>query len=215
MAVERRPLLLVQFTREPVPGRVKTRLQPALSAGQACEVHLALTRWMLDRLLALGDADVELSVAGDPGHAAFDEYRMRPGLAITQQGEGDLGARMHAALVRGLAAYDKVLLVGSDCPSIDVGYLAEARDALKAHDVVLGPALDGGYVLIGARAIDSSVFDGIAWGTPQVYAQTVDRLEAGKLGWTALAALPDVDRPEDLPGWFAMGERQPSPSSGD
>ena len=122
---------------------------------------------------------------------------------------------MYAALSAGLDSHARVLLVGSDCPSIDAGYLSAAVNALDTHDVVLGPAVDGGYVLIGARSIARSLFENVDWGTSRVYEQTVARLAAAGLSWTALAALPDVDRPEDLPGWYAMGGGEPSPAGGD
>jgi len=97
-----------------------------------------------------------------------------------------------------------VLLVGSDCPELDAGYLASALAALDHAQVVLGPARDGGYVLIGARAVDRLWFAGVPWGSDQVFAATLDRLERTATPWRALPPLGDIDRPEDLPLWRAI-----------
>jgi len=120
---ERKPLHLVQFAREPVPGRVKTRMQPALGPDGACELHRELTLWTLRTLCASDIGSVELSVAGDVGHPFFDECATQGEFALTTQPEGDLGARMYAALSANLARAHKVILVGSDCPAIDGEYL--------------------------------------------------------------------------------------------
>ena len=204
MAAERSALHLIQFTREPVPGRVKTRMLPTLQPAQACELHRELTLWTLGQLCRFASRPVELSVAGDPQHPFFATCRALRDITVTTQAAGDLGARMHAALAAGLALSRKVILVGSDCPGIDAQYLAGAEEALEYEDVVLGPALDGGYVLIGVRRVQREWFEGIAWGGEAVFSETVARLEATDTGFAALAPLADIDRPEDLELWRSM-----------
>ena len=101
--------------------------------------------------------------------------------------------------------------MGSDCPGLDRAYLADAVAALGRVQVVLGPAADGGYVLIGASEITPDVFRNIEWGTASVYRQTTERLEGQGLSWAALPVRRDIDRPADLPHWEAIRERGEAP----
>ncbi len=197
-------LLLVQFSRTPRAGQVKTRMLPRLSPREACELHCELTRWTCRQLLESGLGTVELSVAGDRGHALFDECRALGASRVVRQRGADLGLRMYNALRCGLARYDSVILVGSDCPGIDSAYLREAVAALRTAPLVLGPALDGGYVLIGARTVRREIFEGIPWGSDQVFEKTAAALLRAGLRWKALAPLADIDRPEDLAVWEAI-----------
>jgi len=201
--------LLIQFAREPQVGRVKTRMIPVLSASRACDLHCELTLWTCRELLASGLGQVELSVAGDTGHALFEQCLQMGVARITRQRGADLGMRMYNALQDGLARYENVILVGSDCPGIDRAYLSMAIQALHTAPIVLGPAMDGGYVLIGARAIDEAVFRGIPWGSDQVYAKTLVALAALEMDWVALPCLRDIDRPEDLAVWELSGGSTP------
>lgn len=189
-----------------MPGRVKTRLQPALSPEQACEVHTELVRHTAQVLVASGLGRVQLVVAGDTAHPLFRQCLASGVAQVTAQTGGDLGQRMFNALGDGLLGFQRVVLVGSDCPQLDRDYLEAALTALEACDVVLGPARDGGYVLIAARRVDRYWFADIDWGTGAVYAQTVQRLTDSGAHWRALPSLSDVDRPEDLPLWRAVRE---------
>ena len=204
MAESRAASLLIQFAREPVPGQVKTRMMPQLSAAQACQLHRELVLWTSAQLLASGLGDVELSVAGDIHHCLFQQCRERGTLALTQQRGADLGERMYRAIHRGLGHYERVILVGSDCPSIDAAYLDAALRGLDNYPLVLGPAQDGGYVLVGARQVSMAMFRDVAWGTAQVYEQTAQRLCQEGLKWHELPWLADVDRPEDLALWTQL-----------
>ena len=206
--VSRGDVLLIQFARSPVPGQVKTRMIPALSESAACDLHRDLVLWTCRNLCGSGVGEVELWVAGETSHAVFRQcldYGVR---AIYQQRGADLGQRMCHALADGLRRYDKVILVGSDCPAIDGHYLSAARAALASHCVVLGPAEDGGYVLIGATEVFPELFTGIAWGQASVYSATVEALEKMTVSWQALDCLPDIDRPADLPIWMALKNPQ-------
>lgn len=201
---ERAPLRLVQFTREPVPGSVKTRMQPAMTSTAACALHCELTLWTLSTLCAYPSGRVELSVAGNRDHPFFAQCRALGDIAVTAQEEGDLGARMYNALAAGLERACKVILVGSDCPALDEAYLTAAETALDTRDVVLGPALDGGYVLIGVRSVRREWFDNIAWGTGTVFDATVAALGRSGTGFAALPPLADIDRPADLELWRSI-----------
>jgi rSAM/selenodomain-associated transferase 1 len=197
-------LLIIQFARSPQPGRVKTRMMPTLTANQACQLHEDLLLWTCRQLCTSGIGPVELWLSGDAQHPIVRQCRDYGVSAVRQQNGDDLGQRMQGALVDGLSRYRQVILVGSDCPGIDAGYLQRAYRELTRHSVVLGPADDGGYVLIGAREDCPGVFKGISWGQDSVYAQTVSALDQQNLSWTALGSLPDIDRPEDLVIWQAL-----------
>jgi rSAM/selenodomain-associated transferase 1 len=123
-----------------------------------------------------------------------------------QQGD-DLGARMHAALAATLAAHPPAgcLLIGTDCPALSPRDLQRAAAALAAHDVVLVPALDGGYVLIGLRRPQPALFDGIDWGTPAVLEATRARIAAAGLRAAELPPLPDLDTAADYHAARAAG----------
>ena len=182
------------FARAPVPGAVKTRLIPVLGADGAAGLQTKL----LQRTLAMATqselAPVQLWCAPDCDHAAFRDC---PGVSRYVQQGADLGERMHHALIAGLETARRVILIGTDCPGLDGGYLCQAIERLAAHDVVLGPAEDGGYVLIGwRRPVD--LFTGIDWGSERVLDQTRARLRAAGASWHELPMLWDVDRPADV-----------------
>ena len=189
------------FAKAPVPGRVKTRLVPALSEAGAAH----LQRQLIERTLATAQAAdlgaVELWCAPDMDQAFFAACATRFGLSLRAQGEGDLGTRMSRALGLALAAGAPGLLIGCDCPAFTPAYLREAANALDGGShAVFGPAEDGGYVLIGlARSPPAQLFEGIAWGTSSVMQETRTRLARLGWRWRELATLWDVDRPEDLP----------------
>ena len=204
MGAEPGAALLIQFARAPEAGAVKTRMLPYLSPQQACDLHCELVSWTCRRLTSACLGAVELAVAGETGASLFRECRASGVSAIYRQSGGDLGERMYRAMLGGLSRYDRVILVGSDCPWIDRAYLQSALEGLDEAPLVLGPALDGGYVLIGAREVRPELFARISWGTEAVLTQTRERLEELGWRWRELPALGDVDRPEDLPAWRAL-----------
>jgi rSAM/selenodomain-associated transferase 1 len=208
MENDKSPLLIIQFAKAPVPGRVKTRLQGDLGAQQACEVHVALLQHCCRRLLSAQLAPVELWVDSQPTHHVFEECLSWGAIGPKIQCGEDLGERMYHALCDGLERFHQVILVGSDCPEIDRAYLLQAAQGLSHAPLVIGPAADGGYVLIGARSINARLFEAVQWGEAQVYAQTMRQVEA--LGWDceSLPILRDIDRPEDLPHWQKIKEEK-------
>jgi len=201
-------VLFIQFARAPREGEVKTRMIPHLSPRQACELHCELVLWTCRRLLTSGLGTVQLSVAGDPADPLFAQCRAMGVDSVTSQSGADLGERMYRAIQAGLQCHSRVILVGSDCPGIDEAYLSAAVRALERAPLVLGPAQDGGYVLIGAREIRGALFEGIRWGTSGVYAQTAGILREQALEWVELPTLADVDRPADLAQWEDLRSAQ-------
>lgn len=195
--------LFVQFAREPVAGAVKTRMLPRLTPEQACELHCELVLRTARTLSATGLGPAQLAVAGELAHPLFERCRGL-GLQLCRQRGADLGERMYNALSDGLERFQRVVLVGSDCPGIDNNYLQQAADALVMEDIVIGPAADGGYVLLGVRRVRPEMFAGIPWGTGSVFAKTVASLRRLGLDWAELPALADIDRPEDLAIWETL-----------
>jgi len=190
---------VIVFARAPEPGKVKTRLIPALSAAGAAELHRRLVRHTLGAATGARLGPVELWCAPDAGDPFFRECERRLGVSLSAQGEGDLGARMQRAFESALARARRAILVGSDIPALSAQYLRDADQALvRGNEVVLGPAEDGGYVLIGLSRCDPELFRDIPWGGPEVMAETRRRIAS--LAWRSseLPVLWDVDRPEDL-----------------
>ncbi|MEM1155527.1 MAG: TIGR04282 family arsenosugar biosynthesis glycosyltransferase [Pseudomonadota bacterium] len=196
--------LLLQFAREPVAGQVKTRMLPQLTAEEASHLHSELVLFTAQRLLSAAVGPVELEVAGNPLHPLFQRCCSLGVADCRAQRGDDLGGRMRNALQAGLSRSRKVILVGSDCPGLDTRYLSAAAEALESEDIVLGPAHDGGYVLVGARRLVWEMFENIEWGSETVMASTRSRLRAAGVGWSELNALSDIDRPTDLPLWEAL-----------
>ncbi|MDX1595207.1 MAG: TIGR04282 family arsenosugar biosynthesis glycosyltransferase, partial [Gammaproteobacteria bacterium] len=196
---------LLVFARAPVAGAVKTRLQPALGAAGAAALHRRLLERTVATACAAGVAPVELWCAPDRSHPAFAELAGRGDVTLRNQPSGDLGRRMHDALHDVLDGAGRAVLVGCDCPALTGDDLRAAFAALDAHDVVLGPAEDGGYVLVGARRVARPLFDGVEWGGPRVLRQTRARLVALGWRWHELRTFWDVDRPADLPRLREVG----------
>jgi rSAM/selenodomain-associated transferase 1 len=181
---------IVVFAKRPLPGRVKTRLIPALGAEGAAALAAEMLERTLEEALATG---LEVELCGDPDAALWFEGRV----ALTGQGAGGLGERLARAAQRVLR-HQSVLLIGADCPALDRQRMRAAAAALGACDCVIHPAGDGGYVLLGLQRFDPSLFSDIAWGSASVCAETLARLAA--LGWSVgvRETLADVDEPADL-----------------
>ncbi len=199
---------VILLTRWPAPGRVKTRLIPALGAAGAAELHRALTEHVAREVLALGatgEATIEVRHAGGTSRAlrrwlgSLPRYRAQPaGL--------DLGGQLRLAFAEAFSSgARRCVVVGSDCPAVGADHLRRALAALARAELVLGPAADGGYWLIGLRAEANErageLFEGVSWGSDAVLRETLERAARRQLEPALLEELADVDRPEDLAGW--------------
>lgn len=197
---------IIVFAKAPVPGLAKTRLAPAL--GEACAAALAerMLRHALEQAVAANVGPVELCAAPDASHPALQAAAAEHGVRLTEQGTGDLGLRMHRAFARSLMHHGRVLLIGTDAPSLDAGVLRQAASALQDHDAVFLPALDGGYALVGQRRADPRWFTDMRWSHDRVMQDTRERLRAAGVRWAELPAVADIDEPADLvhlpPGWL-------------
>lgn len=194
-----RPVRIVVFAKAPQPGLVKTRLIPALGASGAARLAENMLRFTLTEAVASVVSSIELCASPGPDEAEWLRFREeRPSILWTHQGEGDLGERMARAAKRVINEGSSVLLVGTDCPTLDRQRIAEAAEALKNHDAVMIPSIDGGYVLLGLNRFASDIFKDIAWSTSSVAATTLERLKALNWSVAVLASLRDIDEPEDL-----------------
>lgn len=194
---------LIIFTRYPAPGKAKTRLIPVLGKEGAANLHRLMAQRTIARALSLQNSrqllSVEIHYTGSSQQLMEDWLGTE--IVYHQQSDGDLGARMLAAFQKSFnGGLEKVALIGTDCPQLKQQLLAKAFDELNDKDLVLGPAKDGGYYLIGLRCLIPALFDGIHWGSSEVFASTVAIAKNLGLNIGVLPTLVDIDRPDDLIG---------------
>ena len=197
---------VIVMAKAPVPGFAKTRLIPALGADGAAALAERLLHAAVAQAVAAAIGPVDLCCAPDRAHPAFARHAGTPGVELSEQGEGDLGARMARAFERRLLDGRRAVMIGTDAPALDAALLARAAKALIEADAVLVPAFDGGYALIGLRRPAPSLFDAMPWSTSSVMACTRERLAAAGLSHAELPAVADIDEADDLvhlpPGWL-------------
>ena len=191
---------LIVFTRYPEAGKTKTRLIPVLGKEGAAKLHRQLTEGTISQAKQLKNTRqlfVEVHFTG--GSQELMEAWLGNDIFYQNQVTGDLGIKMAAAFEMSFnSGIEKVVLVGTDCPGLNADLMAKAFNELDGQDLVLGPALDGGYYLIGLRRFVPEIFIGINWGTAEVLAQSVAIARNLNLAIAYLSPLADIDRPEDL-----------------
>ncbi len=190
-----RSVAIAIMAKAPIPGLTKTRLIPSIGAHAAAVLQERMTARAVETAVEAGIGPVTLWCAPDPTHRSFRELLTRHQITLKRQPEGDLGTRMLAAMTD---ADRPTLLIGADCPVLTCANLRAAARSLADADVVLIPAEDGGYVLIGARAAQPRLFSGITWGTPAVLQETKARISALQLTAAELPSLWDLDTEADL-----------------
>lgn len=202
--------LLIQFSKWPRPGKVKTRLASSIGNVEATRVHIELANEVGGRLSGLSGMAYQLwldQVGEDGDTLPKDSLFVRAlngQLPVIQQCGGDLGARMAHAFGTTLKEFDQVVVVGSDCPLLDESYIRRAFCLLDSHDGVVGPAEDGGYVLIGMCSYHPALFEDIAWGEASVLAETLARAEQYSIRIANLKPLWDVDTYPEYVKWRAI-----------
>jgi hypothetical protein len=190
---------IMVFAKAPVAGAVKTRLIPALGAEGAAALHAMLTRHCIAMAVEARLCPVELWCSPDMNHPFFAQCSKDYGATLREQQGNDLGARMAHAFDTVLQRSPCAVIIGTDCPALTVQDLRTALHTLRdGFDAVIGPAEDGGYVLLGLRKAVPLLFEDIAWGSGEVLALTRERLKRLQWRWSELAPRRDVDRPEDL-----------------
>lgn len=210
------PPCLIIFTRYPVAGKAKTRLIPALGAEGAANLQRQMTEHTLAQVQTLQQQfalDVEVWFAATSARQT-EQQQMQNWLGNhwhyqPQQGN-DLGERLLYAIQSAFVAQrQSVVTIGTDCPSLTANHIQQAFQLLSQHDLVLGPATDGGYYLIGLRRFIPDLFIGIAWSSETVLQKTVETATRLGLSIAYLDRLTDIDRPEDLGVWQAIQEAMP------
>lgn len=191
---------IIVFCKAPVPGTVKTRLHSVLSEKQAAELHTKLATETINQAIESLLCPVVIWCSPDVEHPFFQTFDVD----LKEQQGDDLGERMSHALGRTLDQSSSAILIGTDCPSMTIDDLDQAIKKLEEGcDIVIAPAEDGGYTLIGMKKMDNKngtqqIFNNIDWGTPKVFDQTISKINKLNLQWHKLPMQWDVDRPEDL-----------------
>jgi rSAM/selenodomain-associated transferase 1 len=189
---------LLILSKAPDPGAVKTRLIPLLGAAGAAHLYATMLHACIDRLVAAGLCPVDLWCAPTTSHPFFIDCRQHYDVGLQQQATGDLGQRMAHALEAALHQSGYAVLVGADCPGLAIADVEEALEALEqGADVVLGPALDGGYYLVAMRSSHAFLFGDMPWGSADVLQLTESRLRARGASWHRLEMRRDLDTPAD------------------
>ena len=166
---------------------------PDLSAEQACNIHIELSRRTLQLVSDSQLCPVQLWCAPDTSHSFFQCCRDDYHASLHQQQGEDLGERMHHAISNALETYSKVILIGCDCPSLTINDFDFAITALNTNEVVLAPAEDGGYVMIGMKRAHADVFFNMTWGNNSILSTTRKRIKAQNLSLAEISTQWDVD----------------------
>jgi rSAM/selenodomain-associated transferase 1 len=190
---------IIVFAKAPVAGEVKSRLAATIGAEQAAQIYSCTLQRTIMLVARAGLAQASLVVTPDTTHPLFGIMEERYGLELQQQQGSDLGERMQNALESVLGKAEYALLIGTDCPVLDEEYLDDALSRLEGGaDVVIGPAEDGGYILIGMRRAEPMLFSDISWSEPEVLATTIERCKEAGLTLQELEQRYDIDTYDDL-----------------
>ena len=189
---------IITFIKNPELGKAKTRLAATVGDERALEIYKELLRHTRETVQAVAGIDAFLFYSkfideNDDWSNDFFTKKLQPA--------GDLGTKMIAAFAEVFKTNQPVIIVGSDCASLTSEILENAISILKEKDFVIGPAIDGGYYLLGMNTFQPSVFENIEWSTEQVFLQTVAKIEALKMNYGLLPALSDIDFEEDWEKW--------------
>ncbi len=187
---------VILFARDPILGQVKTRLSSFLDDETILRLYTCFVEDSLGKIRQVDNTDCFVGISPSNLSGFFSGIESSDTRLFIQQGK-DLGDKMRQAFVDRFAdGYKKVVIIGSDSPSLPVSYINQALESDK--DLMLGPSTDGGYYLIGMSGKVSEVFDGIAWGTDQVLRETLGCVKKLDISLELLPVWYDVDLPEDL-----------------
>lgn len=189
--------LLIVFAKAPEPGYCKTRLIPLLGKDKACEFYKSLVTNYFDKICTLQDIDISIHISPDINNEFLQKQINKHRFLCARQQGSNLGDRMYFSIHQSLQTYSQVVLTGTDCPSINNDYIERAFNALSQHDIVFGPAEDGGYVLIGASKIHTEIFTNIDWSTNKVFQQSLAQADKIDYSVEQLNTLRDIDTSED------------------
>lgn len=186
--------LLQVFAKAPKFGEVKTRVAQQLGDHSALKLHHILCEAAVELAKQCSADAIEIWTTSEQGRKYFD----KTGLPVKMQQGDQLGQRMLYAIEQGLLKHSSVVLIGADAFSLTRDDIGDAFQILASNDMVFAPAIDGGYVLVGATRVHSVVFEGISWGTCEVMSQTLCRLNHAKVKYGLLDVRWDIDTLDDL-----------------
>jgi len=187
---------VILFARDPILGQVKTRLNSFLDNETILKLYKCFLEDSLAKIQQVGNADCFVGISHENNSGFFNKLESFGMTLFSQQGK-DLGDKMRRAFIdRFMQGYNKVVIIGSDSPSLPVSYIDKALDSER--DLVLGPSIDGGYYLIAMRGKVFEVFSGVDWGTDKVLYETLQLVKEGSFSFDLLPVWYDVDLPEDL-----------------
>jgi rSAM/selenodomain-associated transferase 2/rSAM/selenodomain-associated transferase 1 len=198
------PASVAIFAKAPIAGYAKTRLIPRLGEAGAADLQRRLTEHSVRVAIEADVGPVAVWCMPDCEHPFFADLQRRYGVAVHVQTGADLGERMHRA-VEAMAPAGPVLLMGTDCAVITAAHLRRCVDALAGADAAAIPVEDGGYFLLALRRPAATLFEGVAWSTSSVFAETRAKAAAAGLKLQAFEPLWDIDRPEDYERAVAEG----------
>ena len=211
---EKRNERLIVFTRYPEAGKTKTRLIPELGEQAAADLQRRMTAHLISKLNnLLPSRSLSLEIRYEGGDEALMQSWLGSNFTYHPQPPGDIGQRMRIAFDEAFRdGAEKAIIIGTDIPGISEDIITEASDQLYKHDLVFGPARDGGYYLIGVQKdcwpkVNSILFENIAWGTETVLSQTLLTADKAGLSHMLLEVLDDVDRPADLDIWYRESQK--------
>jgi rSAM/selenodomain-associated transferase 1 len=187
------PALLMVFVKNPIYGQVKTRLAEEVGPDKALSIYRQLLTYTRDVTKSL---DVEKIIYYSDSMPETDLWANLDHKNAIQP-RGDLGQKMAEAFQENLRYYGRVIIIGSDNPELQAHHLNTAFEHLKEKDVVIGPAKDGGYYLLGMRAYQPALFQGISWSTNKVWEQTISKIQHLSLSYATLPTQNDIDTYED------------------
>jgi uncharacterized protein len=188
---------LILFAKDPVEGQVKTRLSSLLDASTILCLYHHFLRDSIEKICSVAEVDRFIGIASDPKTNYFDDVSKSQPVSLFVQKGGNLGERMRQAFeYRFREGYERVVIIGSDSPTLPAAYIAQALQSEK--EVVIGPSTDGGYYLIGMRGKVTDIFRDVAWGSDRVLSETLNVLKEQQAEAELLPVWYDVDLPEDL-----------------
>ena len=188
---------VILFARDPVEGQVKTRLSSLLDPPTILNLYRHFLRDSIEKICSITDADHFIGIASHPETGYFDEASQSHGVRLFVQKGGNLGERMRQAFAdRFEEGYERVVIIGSDSPTLPPAYITQALQSNK--EVVIGPSTDGGYYLIGMQGKVTDIFERVSWGTDSVLSETLNALKEQGAQAELLPVWYDVDLPEDL-----------------
>jgi rSAM/selenodomain-associated transferase 1 len=194
-----KPVAVAIMAKAPQAGEVKTRLCPPLSLANAAELYRRFLLDKIEQVTTLKAASLAIAYTPAEAKAFFEE--VAPGFVLVQQRGADLGDRLANSLGEFLAwGHGGAVAIDSDTPTLPICFLQQAVDLVTRSDIdlVLGPTQDGGYYLIGLRAMHRELFEAMAWSTSTVLSETIRRADAKGLRVACLPPWYDIDTPEDL-----------------